>query len=202
LIPPFVLDRITLVVVVATAALLAHHYGPWRDVRQKRLAGLALLGGPAVFFTPEALRLPALVPTLAFLGVVALIVPVVVLAARQPAHWRVYPEDRRERWDRRAELGNAASWFAYLVGYELFFRGLLLGTLAVAYGPWPALALTTAIYAAAHFDKPMGEGAGTLPMGFVFGLVTLAAGSVWPAIAGHLVIAVTNDVAVIRWKSA
>jgi membrane protease YdiL (CAAX protease family) len=191
--------HVLLVVVVATAAFLAHHYGPWRErVHLSRFAGALLLGGPALFWRPGALGVPMLVPGAAFLGFVLLLLPIVALSARRPESWKHYPEDRRDRWDAGAFGRNAASWAAYLVGYELFFRGLLLLTLADAYGPWPALALTTSIYAAAHFHKPAGEALGTLPMGFAFGLATLASGSVWPAIVGHLAIALTNDAVAIR----
>ena len=191
--------EVTLVLVLATAAILFHHYAFRGRVQQGRWAGLVVFGLPSLLIRPEAFAVPHAAWAAGFLGLVLVVLmPVVALAARSPRHREAYPEDRRPSWDRRGELANAAGWAAYLVGYEAFFRGLLLLTLARAYGPWPALALMTAIYAAQHLPRPPGEGLGTLPMGFVFGLATLTSGSVWPAIVGHIVIAVTSDTVAIR----
>ena len=71
---------------------------------------------------------------------------------------------------------------------------VLLFTLAGAWGAWPALAVTAALYALAHLHKPMmGETLGSLPMGFLFGAMCLATGSFVPAFLLHLAIAGTTE---------
>lgn len=61
-------------------------------------------------------------------------------------------------------------------------------------GLWPGIAITTALYVLAHLPKPSaGETLACMPMGVVFALVALAAGSAWPAALLHLAIALTSE---------
>ncbi len=125
--------------------------------------------------------------------ILALALPAVALAARRPDFTEHYPPIRSARWPAGRVALNALTWGAYLVAYELFFRGLLLFGLAARLDPWSAIALTTLIYVLAHLHKPGRETAGTLPMGVVFAAVTLWSGSIWAAVLGHWVIANTSD---------
>ena len=124
--------------------------------------------------------------------------PVVALSARRSASWRHYPEIRARRWTRRLRLVNALSWLAYLLGYELFFRGVFLFAMARWVGPWPAIGIVTAVYVAVHLHKPAGECLGSLIMGVIFGAVSLAGAGIWGPVLGHVLIAVGNDELVLR----
>ncbi len=208
-------DEVAAVLLIATALYLGYHYGAIalveraggapRGVHQQRVLGFVLLGlipaALAELFLPGGLRahglgLAALQPGAAFLALVVLVVlPVVTLAARSPRQWAHYPQIRRARWDRRAHLENALSWSLYLLGYELFFRGVLTFVLARDIGYAPGLAVMTALYVAVHLPKPAGEAIGTLPMGLLFGVTALASGGIWAAWLGHCLIAITSDVA-------
>ena len=217
--PPLTLTPAVVVLLGGISLYLAYHYGAaalvvrargaaW-GVHAGRLLGFVALGlvsgAYAAMVLPgglaaHGLDLPALAPTAAFLGLVLLVVlPVVALAARRPAQWAHYPQLRQDRWDVPAHLANAASWALYLLGYELYFRGVLTFVLVRELGAWPGLAVMTALYVAVHLPKPAGETVGTLPMGLVFGLTALASGSMWPVWLGHVLIAVTSDVAAVAW---
>lgn len=197
----------TVLLLVATALYLGYHYGglALRDAHKQRILGFALLGViPAILtelYLPGGLAAHGLAhrdagPSGAFLALVGcVVVPVVVLAARSPKQWEHYPQIRRERWTPRDHMANAATWGLYLLGYELFFRGVLTFALARELGAWPGLAVMTALYVAVHLPKPAGETVGTLPMGLIFGLTALASGGIWAPWIGHWVIAVTSDVA-------
>ena len=147
----------------------------------------ALLG-----LTPEAIGV-AMVPPLETLavstGVFVVVLPVLYLSARKPAVWAMYPEIRARRQTRRLVRQSWIAWAVYLWGYELIFRGLLLFILVAHWGVWPALALTTALYAMAHLDKLPDETAATLPMGLVFGATALLTGGMWAPWILHTLIA-------------
>jgi membrane protease YdiL (CAAX protease family) len=186
-------------------------YAELRAVVTQRLLGAALLGGvPAlvVVFSGRSLwdfglRWGAPASGAMLYGIVAgVVLPLSFLQSRRAAVWRDYPELRIARWSVGVTLLNAASWVLYLIGYELLFRGVLLFTLALWIGPWPAVGAMTAVYTLAHLGKPAGEAFGCIPMGIVFGWTALATGSVWPVIAAHSVIAVFNDWGAVRHDPA
>ena len=68
---------------------------------------------------------------------------------------------------------------------ELFFRGYMQTRLRQHWRPWPAIAVTAALFGLLHLD-PLHS-----PFAFVVGLflgwVTELTGSLWPAIAAHVV---------------
>ncbi len=125
---------------------------------------------------------------------VAIDLTAVALAARSRAMRERYPEARLARWTGTARAIDAAAWIAYLYGYELLFRGVLLFPLAASLPRGAALAVHTAICALAHLDKPILEILGTVPMGFVFGWLALETASVLPGFVLHVAIAITTGV--------
>ncbi len=179
--------------------------GGAQAIFRSRLIGAVLLGvvpatlallGPQIEL---GLGLPS--PGRAALGcavILALALPGVIGASRQADFTAHYPPIRSARWPPRRVALNGATWTIYLVGYELFFRGVLLFGLAARMDPWLAIALTTAIYVLAHLPKPGKETAGTVPMGIVFAAVTLWSGSIWAAVLGHVIIANTSDLLAAR----
>ena len=66
---------------------------------------------------------------------------------------------------------------------ELFFRGALLSALE-PYGTWPALLLSSLAFALIHGN--LYNLAGPLAAGMIYGYMTYALDSVWPAIFAHL----------------
>ena len=69
------------------------------------------------------------------------------------------------------------------VAEELFFRGALLSALE-PYGTWPALILSSLAFALVHGN--LYNFAGPLAAGMIYGYMTYALDSVWPAIFAHL----------------
>lgn len=111
----------------------------------------------------------------------------------------LHPEIRGAVWTPSLRVLSLGSWAVFLLGYEYMFRGALLFTLDAAMGAWPALGVTAAMYSLAHLHKPLlGETLGSIPMGILFGAMSLATGSFLPAFALHLVIAWTTELGASR----
>jgi membrane protease YdiL (CAAX protease family) len=119
-------------------------------------------------------------------------------SARARALRTRYPEARPPRWNARAYTINAATWAAYLFGYELFFRGVLLFPLAEAIGAWPAITTLAFAYIAVHLERHPGELLGTFVSGVGFGALALATGSIVGPWIAHTLVAVGNDLASTR----
>jgi uncharacterized protein len=213
-------DQLPALIVLGTVAVvvLAFHYaasaaawqrwiGPDLDqglaVVLQRLSGVVLLGVvPAMVgwlalgLGPAALGLGVPEPGVSagfVVFIAVLVLPFVRWSARQPESWAAYPEIRAGRWDARLRALNLASWAAYLLAYEFFFRGFVLVPLVAFAGLWPGIAIMTVIYVAVHLTQPAGEAVGTLPMGVIFAGVALGSGAVWACWLGHVLIAVGND---------
>lgn len=67
---------------------------------------------------------------------------------------------------------------------ELFFRGVMFSALERC-GTWPALLLTALAFAMIHGD--IGNFAGPLVAGLIYGYMTYVLDSVWPAVFAHMV---------------
>lgn len=113
--------------------------------------------------------------------------------SQKPENFRIYPQIRENPWTIKTVVLNTGSWLAYLCAYEFLFRGLLLFTLYFALGLWPALVITTCLYILVHIPKGFKEVLGALPFGMVLGLISIEAGSIWPALFIHAVLALSND---------
>ena len=111
----------------------------------------------------------------------------------KPENFKIYPQIRENPWTTRTVVFNAGSWLAYLVAYEFLFRGLVLFTLYSALGLWPAIVITTCLYVLVHIPKGLKEAIGAIPFGVVLGLITIEAGSIWPAVFIHVILALSND---------
>jgi len=113
--------------------------------------------------------------------------------SQKPENFRIYPQIRENPWTIKTVVINTGSWLAYLCAYEFLFRGLLLFTLYFALGLWPAIVITTCLYVLVHIPKGFKEAVGALPFGVVLGLITIEAGSIWPALFIHAILALSND---------
>ena len=123
---------------------------------------------------------------------VAFLLPFVVFQARRASFRELYPEVRMPLVGRTA-IWSAISWAAYLVAYELFFRGFLVLGIAPIVGPLPAIAISLMGYVFVHLGKHPGEAVGTLVSGTWFGIVALESGSVLGPILAHLAMALATD---------
>jgi len=127
-------------------------------------------------------------------ALLAVMVPVVLVAARFPAFAGHYPLARGAT----ASVGLFAlyelGYALYFVGWELVFRSFLLfglyrrvGVLAVYVQALP--------FALLHFGKPEAEAFGSIVAGVALGYLALRTRSFWWGALLHAAVAVTMDVA-------
>lgn len=133
---------------------------------------------------PRSLALAALFIALSALPILS--------QAKKPSYRLHYPEVRMP-FTPRIATWNALAWIAFLIAYELFFRGILVLGLAAELGPLPALAISLMAYVFVHLDRYVGETLGTLVSGTVFSLVALDTGSLLMPIVAHLGVALLSD---------
>lgn len=127
------------------------------------------------------------------LGLAVLIVPIAMTSAKNPKNLVNYPQIRAKEWNTSLKIKNALGWAAYLFGYEILFRGILLFPLAQEFGVWPAIAVNVALYSSTHIPKGLDETIGAIPLGIVLSLLTLHTGTIWIAFLVHLTMALTNS---------
>jgi membrane protease YdiL (CAAX protease family) len=113
------------------------------------------------------------------LGLAAGICLLVVLAGRLPPLPRVRRGRLAATGARACVLGIGA------LAEELIWRVVALGALAATVGPWPALAVTTACFAATHAGQGRRAVAVHLVTGAAFGGVYLATASFAAAATAH-----------------
>lgn len=173
--------------------------GPLAALVVQRLVGFVLLGVvPAVIVGAVlpatehgyGLRLGDLALGGAIVGGAAVVFGGMnAILARTASFQRNYPQLRLDRWT-WGRLGlNLGGWALYLAAYEFFFRGFFLHAMVDAYGVWPAVFITTAVYVVVHLPKNAGETLGCIPMGVVFAWMSIATGSALTPFLVHLLIA-------------
>ncbi len=190
-----------LICVLALVVIRAAGWFPFEgegegDNGNERIRRQALAGGALI--VPSWVAAWALAPEGAVVGLglvslfpVLVLIPLAILLAIGG-----YTSGKRQRRARPLAVSAGHSlvgWSLYLVGYEALFRGTLLFALFRAAGAWPAIVITTAVYALAHLDKRAGEILGSVPMGIVWGMACLEAGGLWPALMCHVAVAVAFD---------
>lgn len=104
----------------------------------------------------------------------------------------MYPQMRIESWRLRHVAANALGWSAYLLAYELMFRGFLLHAL-LPYGVVVALSVNTLLYVAVHVPKGLSEAIAAVPFGILVCYLSLQFGTIWPAFFLHLTLALANS---------
>lgn len=174
-----------------------------RGVLVRRLTAGALLFGGMVGAEvvaglepiAEALRTPPGLSTVAFVaGAMAVLGPILWMSGKKADLQAAQPEVRAPVQTPAMVTRGWLAWAVYLFGYEYLFRGALLFGLAGTLGVWPALAVTTALYALVHLPKPlMGETLGSIAMGFVFGAMALGTGGLWAPWLVHLGIVLVTE---------
>jgi membrane protease YdiL (CAAX protease family) len=142
--------------------------------------------------------LPATLVWIAIAG--AVLIPLMFFSSRKPATMAVYPEVRAKEWNIKMVIGYLASWAAYLLGYEILFRGLLLFPLVERIGLWPAIAVNIAMYSGTHIPKGPAETIGAIPLGTLFCLLSVQTGSIWCAFFIHVIMAWTSSLTALKYN--
>ncbi len=123
-------------------------------------------------------------------------IPSVILtriANNNPESWEAYPEIRVPVWTSKTFFIEFATWALYLVGYEFLFRGLLLyASLEIMSVP-AAITLNILVYAFAHLPKGNQETLGSLILGTLLCIAVIQTGSMWIALAVHIIMAWSNS---------
>ncbi|WP_420385144.1 CPBP family intramembrane glutamic endopeptidase [Roseivirga sp.] len=125
-------------------------------------------------------------------GLACIIIPMNFFNSKKEKNLAFYPNVREKEWTKKMVATNAFSWVAYLFGYELMFRGLLLFATVPLLGEWPAIILNAAIYALVHVPKNLEETIGAIPLGVILCLITLTTGTIWVAFFVHITLALSN----------
>lgn len=94
--------------------------------------------------------------------------------------------------------GYFASYFLYYVGWEFFFRGLLLNAGKRRIGVAGAILFTTLLSALIHtciasLGKPVAETFSAIPAGIIFGYIAHKTRSVYPTLYIHVLIGFFTD---------
>lgn len=128
----------------------------------------------------------------------AIVIPMVYLNSIYFKDAEEYGHFTSKDFNRDFLVNSAWSWTAYLLGYELLFRGFLLFSTAEVMPVELAIALNVVIYALVHLPKGAKQTFGALPFGLVLCIVTLHTGTIWVAFFTHVIMALTNDFALYR----
>jgi membrane protease YdiL (CAAX protease family) len=127
------------------------------------------------------------------LGLTVVVVIINLLRAGSPSNLVHYPQIRSKEWDLWLFTQSSLSWVAYLFGYELMFRGLLLFGCVETIGIWPAIAVNASLYAFAHLFKGPGETFGAILFGIILCIITLYTGDFLVAFWVHCALALSNQ---------
>jgi len=132
-----------------------------------------------------------------YLLLYALVLPVILLAARRADFTATYPF----LGSARADLSTFLLWeCAYALSFlalEAFFRGYLLFTCSARLG-WLAIFVMIVPYTMIHFHKPWPEALGAVAAGVTLGAVALAYRSFLGGALVHALVAVTMDTLAVR----
>jgi membrane protease YdiL (CAAX protease family) len=129
---------------------------------------------------------------LAGLGL-AVMLPIVFVAAHQPAFQQTYPLRQLIREQPRMFLYWELTYGFYFFLWEWFFRGFLLFGLRRGFG-WHAIWLQAIPFGLLHWGKPPLEIASAFPGGLLLGLLAWRAESFLPCFAVHWAMAASMDI--------
>ncbi len=130
---------------------------------------------------------------------ILILAPIFVVAAivgsYDPLLQQEYPllRDAGANWIR---FGQWQLLYAlYYLGWEGFFRGILLFGLRKELGTKGSIFFQTALSVLVHLGKPAGELIASMPAGFIFGAAAIRMKSFWPVFAVHWLLGLLTDLA-------
>lgn len=127
------------------------------------------------------------------LALVAVLLPFNLAIGSKKKTLSEYPQIRKRQWSPVTLFLSAASWIAYLFAYEWLFRGLLFFVSLKLMGLWLAILVNILLYAIVHIPKGREEVIGAIPLGIVLCIATYHTGSIWVAVIGHIILALSNE---------
>jgi len=136
---------------------------------------------------------------LKFVVVAAIVTaPALYVSSFDPEFQREYPLTKIAGHSLTTWVLWELTYLIYYIGWEIYFRGVLLFGLREKFGVGGAIAFETAISTLVHLGaghaKPFGETFSAAPAGFLFGMLALRTGSMlWPMLL-HFYIGILNDV--------
>lgn len=161
---------------------------------------LVLFGlGPLILLRWYGQRVSVAVPfrrvSLPIVLLCLLLIPLGQLAATGLSHLLApllpAPTEAMEQMMKMLDLENTAPWKIYLligilpgIFEEFAFRGVLLHALHKRFSPWALAAVVAVVFGFFHLS--FFRVVPTAYLGFFLGLITLATGSVWPAMLIHI----------------
>ncbi len=132
------------------------------------------------------------------LGLGAVMIFIFAKSAKTPTVLAKQPEIRTKEWSRNLLIRTLAAWAVYLLGYEFFFRGLLLYPLVDAFGIWPAILVNVVMYAGLHVPKGLDEAIGAIPLSVVLCLLGVLTGTFWISYIVHVAMAWTITLVTLK----
>ncbi len=129
-----------------------------------------------------------------YLGLLALMFPLLLWASFQPSFLEQYPNYRPWNYTSDSQqqlLGTIAYLTSYALDFievEFLFRGLLVIGVAQVIGKEAILPMV-AVYAFLHFGKPMPEALGSIFGGYILGVISYRGQSILGGIIVHVGIA-------------
>lgn len=168
---------------------LAQVYAKWLGAAGL-LAALAAIAPAAD--APLALGLPASAAMLPWLACTLLVPAVVYVASRRSTD---APQLVPDAPTLPRYLVAAGAWAAWLLAYELLFRGPLTVVAVRDLGLVDGLLVMTGLYTLAHCHKPLPEALSCLLIGPVFGWLAIVGESIWLPWSLHLAIALAGEAA-------
>ncbi len=130
---------------------------------------------------------------------IILVVPLVWMSSRKEKNQQQYPQIRTANWNTKLVSASLLSWAVYLLGYEFYFRGLLLFPLKDSLGLWPAIAVNIGLYSATHIPKGLNEAIMTIPFAIILSILTLETESIWIAYFVHVAMAWSNNIFSLKY---
>jgi membrane protease YdiL (CAAX protease family) len=132
-----------------------------------------------------------------YVGMLAVVGPLVLLASRNAEFQATYPFYRLPGDGLGADVWCWEALYALqFVGLEFFFRGFLLHGLRHRFGAY-AIVVATVPYCMVHFTKPLPETLASIVAGLALGFMSLKTRSIFLGAAIHITVALMMDLAAL-----